>query len=129
MSEIIKDENYLKLKFELLLKQGNLVIGQFKVIFSDFIAFKNGGGVFNYVLQEVNDYDTKNVVYAKDFFTPKQEIQELKKNVTYEIYGRLQNDTYKDRNGEWINKGGYINIKVIYEEAENDTRVRTKNNL
>lgn len=99
-----------------LLYEGNLLIGVFEVIFSAYTAFRNGGGVYNYTLKEINRLNRKIIVYGKDFIDKDDNTsEELKRNTTYVIYGNIQNETYKDSNGQWINKGGYINIKMYKE--------------
>ena len=123
-------ENYFDLVSRTLLSAMNIdtyyasiVIGRYEVLMVDLKEFDSGGCVYTYKLKEKGGvFGKTNIITAKKYFDGIHRYA-LEHKCDYIITGYLESEVYKNKQGEWINNGGIINIITeIPVKEDNDAR-------
>ena len=94
---------------------GLYIIGRFKVLFADTVTFSNGGCVVIYKLQKIAHKGVysglKHIVKAKAFYMDSTLKEIMPNDTDIIIKGTLENESFKDKNENWVNNGGFIMIE------------------
>lgn len=87
-------------------------LGFGKIIFANRYPFQNGGGVVEYYIKDVplddNEPDKNRTFKVKIFYKADETLELLEVGKHVSIDGSLEIDKYKNKDGEWVDKGLYI---------------------